>query len=301
MEKMDASSLLPTLQSDLTVAAIQMVSGEHVADNLQLATQLVAQACQQGAQFVVLPEHFSWFCPGKSHLFPHEVCGSGPVQDFLCQLARVHHIWLVGGSLLLHPHANSPHLLNQSITISPHGEVVSRYDKMHAFRFFQTQQSQAVVDEGAYLTTGQTIQACRTECLCFATGICYDLRFPELFRGQGVVDAIVLPSAFLYQTGRVHWHVLLRARAIENQCYVIAAAQGGVHTPSGVRTYGHAAIIDPWGEVLAEQHEAGPAVVCAQLQRQNLLMVRTRLPALSHRRFDMFPDFFEREPHMVAR
>jgi nitrilase len=262
------------------IAALQMISAPEVAPNLAAAARLIAQAASAGAQFVALPEYFPIIGPSDAtRLAAREPDGAGPLQDFLAAAAARHGIWLVGGSIPLV--ASDPaRLLNSCLVYDPTGRRVARYDKIHLFGF----------TKGAeHYDEAETIEAGPAQPVSFDTpfgrvglGICYDLRFPELFRAMGPVDLIVLPAAFTETTGRAHWEILLRARAIENQCYLLAAAQGGRH-PTGRMTHGNSMIVDPWGEVLARL-DKGEGVVAAELDTTRLAEIRTSLPALKHRR-----------------
>jgi nitrilase len=262
------------------IAAVQMISTPEVAPNLATAGRLVAEAAMQGAQLVVLPEYFPIIGGSDAdRLAVRESEGRGPIQDFLAETAVRHGIWLVGGSLPLM--ANDPaKLRNSCLVFDPAGRRVARYDKIHLFGF---QKGAEFYDESA------TIEAGTPEPVAFATpfgrvglGICYDLRFPELFRALAPLDLIVLPAAFTDTTGQAHWEMLLRARAVENQCYLLASAQGGLH-PTGRMTHGNSMIIDPWGEVLA-RIDKGAGVVVAELDFARISEVRQSLPALQHRR-----------------
>jgi deaminated glutathione amidase len=267
----------------MKVAAIQMVSGPQWADNLAQARQGVVQAAQAGAQLVVLPEYFCFMGHHDSDkLALAERPGDGPIQSALADMARECGVWLVGGTL---PMATDDplHAANASVVFDPKGRALSRYDKIHLFRFDNGCES---YDESAVLTAGDTPTAWD---LLDPTGhtwrvgmsICYDLRFGELYRALAA-DVLLVPAAFTHTTGQAHWEVLLRARAIENQAYVIASAQGGTHE-NGRRTWGHSMVIDPWGEVLAV-HADGPGVAVADIDPARLRAVRTQLPALQHRR-----------------
>ncbi|QZA78810.1 carbon-nitrogen hydrolase family protein [Deefgea tanakiae] len=264
----------------ITVAAIQMVSTPLVAQNLAVARHLIAEAAQAGAQLIVLPEYFAIMGQQDTDkLAVQEVFGVGPLQDFLAQAAREFGIWLVGGTIPLRSELPD-RVMNSSLVFNPHGECVARYDKIHLFGF----------DNGVERFCESDTIAPGTQVVTFDTpfgrvglAVCYDLRFPELFRSVGEVDIWLLPAAFTATTGRAHWEVLLRARAIENQCFVIAPNQGGVH-PTGRETFGHSIIIDPWGKVLSCLPE-GEGVVLAELKASQLTRVRSTLPALTHRIF----------------
>lgn len=263
----------------MKIAAIQMISGPEVAPNLDVARGLIAQAAEQGAQLVALPEYFPLIgASDADRLAAREPFGSGRIQDFLRDCARRHGIWLVGGSLPLTADDENK-LRNSCLVINPQGIVAARYDKIHLFGFRKGEEH---YDEAATIEAGNAPVAFDTPFGRVGLGICYDLRFPELFRRLGQIDLLVLPSAFTETTGRAHWELLLRARAVENQCYVLAPAQGGCH-PGGRLTHGNSMIIDPWGDVLARM-DKGSGVVVAELDPARLVEVRTMLPALTHRK-----------------
>jgi nitrilase len=268
----------------LRIAAIQMISVPEVAPNLDAAARLIAEAADRGAQLVALPEYFPIIgSSDATRLAAREPAGNGPLQDFLASAAARHGLWLVGGSIPLVAHAPDK-LLNSCLVYDPAGRLAARYDKIHLFGFTQGEER---YDEAETIEAGPPVPVVfdarigdRT--LRIGLGICYDLRFPELFRAMGAVDLIVLPAAFTDTTGRAHWELLLRARAVENQCYLLAAAQGGRH-PTGRVTHGHSMIVDPWGEVLARM-EYGAGTVVAELDPERIAAVQTSLPALRHRR-----------------
>ena len=262
------------------LAAIQMISGPEVGPNLIRAASLIAEAAAAGAQMVVLPEYFPIIGGSDAdRLAVREVDGDGPIQAFLSAAAAQHGIWLVGGSIPLV--ANDPQKLrNSCLVFDPAGKPVVRYDKIHLFGFRQGEES---YDEAATIEAGAAEPvAFDAPCGRVGLGICYDLRFPELFRRLGPLDLIILPAAFTDTTGRAHWETLLRARAIENQCYLLASAQGGLH-PTGRMTHGNSMIIDPWGEVLA-RIDKGEGVVIADFDAARSAEIRSSLPALQHRR-----------------
>lgn len=261
------------------IAAIQTVSGPDVASNLREVDALLAEAAQGGAKLVALPEYFSLISGDEAaKVAIREADGSGPLQDFLRDAARRHGIWLVGGTIPLL--AGDPGKVRNSILVfDAAGQRVARYDKIHLFGF---QSGQERYDEAATIEPGAEVVSFDSPCGRTGLAVCYDLRFPELFRAMGQVDLVILPAAFTYTTGKDHWEVLLRARAIENQCYVMAPAQGGRH-PSGRLTYGDTLIVDPWGQVLGRRAE-GWGVVMAEVDPARLAAVRESLPALSHRR-----------------
>jgi len=264
----------------LRIAAVQMISTPEVAPNLATAGRLVAEAAARGAQLVALPEYFPIIGGSDAdRLAVREVEGRGPIQDFLAATAAQHGIWLVGGSLPLL--ANDPgKLRNSCLVFDPAGRRVARYDKIHLFGF---QKDAERYDEAETIEAGAPVPvALDTPVGRVGLGICYDLRFPELFRALAPLDLIVLPAAFTDTTGKAHWELLLRARAVENQCYLLAAAQGGLH-PTGRMTHGHSMIVDPWGEVLARM-EYGAGVIVADIDPARSAAVRASLPALRHRR-----------------
>ena len=266
----------------MKIAAVQMISGPEVAPNLATAGRLIAEAAATGAQLVALPEYFPLIgATDADRLAAREADGVGPIQDFLAASARRHGIWLVGGSIPLL--AQDPDKLrNSCLVFDPQGKPAARYDKIHLFGFRKGDES---YDEAATIERGDQVVAFDCPLGRVGLAICYDLRFPELFRAlarlPNPVDLLVLPAAFTETTGRAHWEMLLRARAVENQCYVLAAAQGGRH-PNGRMTHGNSMVIDPWGEVLARM-DKGEGVVLAELDPQRLVDTRTSLPALKHR------------------
>jgi deaminated glutathione amidase len=262
------------------IAAVQMISTPEVAPNLATAARLIAEAAAQGAQLVALPEYFPIIGGSDAdRLAVREWDGSGPIQDFLAEIAARHRLWLVGGSIPLM--ANDPaKLRNSCLVFDPAGQCVARYDKIHLFGF---RKGEEFYDESATIEAGAAAPvAFDTPFGRIGLGICYDLRFPELFRQLGFLDLIVLPAAFTDTTGRAHWEMLLRARAVENQCYLLAAAQGGLH-PTGRMTHGNSMIVDPWGEVLA-RIDKGEGSIMAELDPARIAEVRASLPALHHRR-----------------
>ena len=268
-----------TPASTVHIAAIQTVSGPDVQANLEQIAGLVAEAAAAGARLVALPEYFPLISADEgAKVRIRERADGGPLQDFLADMARRHGVWLVGGTIPLESGAPEK-VRNTTLVFDDCGRQVARYDKIHLFGF---QRGEERYDESATIEAGDAVRCFDTPFGRVGLSVCYDLRFPELFRAMGPVDLIVLPAAFTHTTGRAHWEVLLRARAIENQCYVMAPAQGGRH-PSGRVTWGHTMIIDPWGEVLACREE-GPGVVLAALDPARIAAVRESLPALVHRR-----------------
>jgi nitrilase len=261
------------------VAAVQTVSGGDVGENLRAIEPLVGDTVRQGAQLVLLPEYFGILgARATDKVSVREVDGDGPQQAFLARMAREHDVWIIGGTVPIAT-ASAAHVRSASLVYAPDGRRIARYDKIHLFAFNQGQER---YDEGRTIEPGTLPIAFEAPCGLVALSVCYDLRFPELYRSFDRLTLIVVPSAFTAVTGAAHWHVLLKARAIENQCYVLAAAQGGMHA-NGRRTYGHSVLIDPWGEVLAERDE-GPGVIVGDIDPERIAQVRRELPALSHRR-----------------
>lgn len=269
----------------MKVAAIQMVSTDNLADNLQQAEALLAQAAHCGAELAVLPEYFCLIGQQDADkLAIQETFGSGPIQQFLADTARTLGLWLVAGTVPLTA-AQPDRVTNSTLVYNPQGVGVARYDKIHLFRFDNGLESydESRVLERGHAPTRFALPSRDGHLWQIGLSVCYDLRFPELYRAYAAagVDLILVPSAFTHTTGQAHWEVLLRARAIENLAYVAAAAQGGVH-PSGRRTWGQSILIDPWGVVLAEQAQ-GAGVVLADLDPQVMASRRAQLPALQHR------------------
>lgn len=260
------------------IAAVQMVSGVDVAANLARAADLIARAAGDGAQLVALPEYFCILgARDTDKVAAREHDGDGPIQAFLAHTAQRHRIWLVGGTVPL-AGSDPRRVRNSCLVYGPDGVRVARYDKIHLFGLTRDDER---FDESATIESGATPVAFDTPFGRVGLSICYDLRFPELYRALGTADLILVPSAFTYMTGQAHWHVLLRGRAIENQCYVLAPAQGG-HHQNGRRTWGHSLLADPWGEVLAEVPE-GEGIAAGCLDRTRIDEVRRMLPALAHR------------------
>lgn len=269
---------LSAQKSAFKVAAVQMASGPKVAANLNEARRLIEKAAEQGAKLVVLPEFFAIMgMKDKDTLAVCEQPDGGQIQDFLSAAARKHKIWLVGGSMPLA--ASVPNKVrNSCLVYNELGEQVARYDKIHLFNL---ELGNEQYNESNMIEAGDQVVVVDSPFGRIGLAVCYDLRFPELFRAMQDVDIIVLPAAFTATTGKVHWEPLVRARAIENLSYVIAAAQGGYHV-NGRETHGHSMIVDPWGRVLDELTR-GSDVVMADINPGYQASLRTSLPALSHR------------------
>lgn len=263
----------------MKVAAIQMISSSDLNDNLATAERLLRQAAADGAQLLLLPEY--WPLMGQrdtDKLLIAEDAGSGRMQTFLSAIARELGIWLIGGTIPLKS-AEADKVLNTTLVYGPDGELKARYDKMHLFGFQKGSES---YEESRTITAGDEVVSFDTELGRIGLAICYDLRFPELFRALGPCNLMIVTAAFTYTTGEAHWEILLRARAVENQCYLLACGQGGLHS-NGRRTWGHSMLIDPWGKVLACQAE-GEGVVAGEIDQAQIASVRESLPALRHRR-----------------
>lgn len=266
-------------QGKFRVAAVQMVSGPEVAANLEAAGRLIGEAAAAGARLVGVPENF--YLIGREEgdkVKVKEADGEGPIQGFLSAIARKHGIWVVGGTAPIA--TQDPALIRSACLVyDDAGRRVARYDKMHMFRF---EEGAERYDETRTLDPGTQAVAVESPFGRIALSICYDMRFPELYRSLGDFDILFVPSAFTVPTGRAHWETLLRARAIENQAYLVAPAQGGTHA-TGRQTYGHTLVVDPWGEVLASRAE-GEGVVLAEIDSARIQEVRAKLPALKNRR-----------------
>ena len=275
----------------MRIAAVQMVSTPDVERNLDAARRLVAQAAGEGAALVALPEYFCLLGRSERDKLAHaEAPGDGPIQRALSEIARENRVWLIGGTLPLRIAGDAQHAYNTCCVFAPDGTLAARYDKMHLFTFKTGGEDH---DESRTLRPGERPVAFTAAApqgaapLRVGLSICYDLRFPELYRALGAeapCDLLSVPAAFTYPTGEAHWELLLRTRAVENQAYVIAAAQGGRHE-NGRRTWGHSMIVDPWGDVLGCLAE-GEGVVGAELDPQRIADIRRRLPALAHRRIE---------------
>jgi len=262
-------------------AALQMVSTPEVMSNLESADRLIAAAAAAGARLAALPENF--YLIGRHEadkVKVREPDGEGPIQSFLAAAARRHRVWIVGGTAPISC-ADPGRIRSACLVFDDSGRRVARYDKMHLFRF---EAGDERYDESRTLEGGESAVAVQSPFGRLALSVCYDVRFPELYRGLGDFDAMFVPSAFTVPTGAAHWETLLRARAIENQAYVVAPAQGGLHA-SGRRTYGHSMIVDPWGQVLAVRPE-GEGVLLAEIDTERVQEVRASLPAIANRRLN---------------
>lgn len=260
------------------VAGIQMASSPQVSSNLIEAERLIDIAAAEGAQIVVLPEYFGIMgAKDTDKVAVREKPNDGPIQKFLARKAREHKIWLIGGSVPLV--SNFPNKVrNSCLVYNDKGEQVARYDKIHLFGLDLGSEH---YHEENTIESGNDVVVVDTPFGKIGLSICYDLRFPELYRAMGQVDMIVIPSAFTETTGKAHWESLIRARAIENLCYVIAPAQGGYHI-SGRETHGNSMIVDPWGVIL-DRLSRGSGIVIANINRDYQASLRKSLPALKHK------------------
>ena len=269
--------------SDIRIASIQMVSTPVLQENLNTAARLIKSAAEEGAQLAVLPEYFCLMgLKDTDKVRARESYGNGPIQEQLSAIAKDNGIYLGAGTIPLE--AGDPEkVLNTTLVFNPHGETIARYDKIHLFGFqTETERYQESETIEAGNEPGILKIAIGTQEWIFGLSICYDLRFPELYRALGQVDCHIIPAAFTYTTGKDHWEILLRARAIENQCYILASAQGGTHLNQR-RTWGHSMLIDPWGDVFANLPE-GEGFISGVLCKDKLNEVRSKLPALTHRK-----------------
>ena len=269
------------------VAAVQMVSGPDLEPNLEQAAQGIATAAAQGARLIILPENFAHMGRVETDkLALAEQPGNGPIQTFLSEQAKRHGVWLVGGTM---PMASStPQRVRAAcLVFDDQGQQVARYDKIHLFDV-SISETNETYRESDTIEPGDQQVVLETPFGRMGIAVCYDLRFPEMFRAMAAsgLDLLVLPAAFTATTGQAHWEVLLRARAVENLCYVVAAGQGGRHA-NGRDTFGESMIVDPWGKVISRLAQ-GPGVVTATLDPTLLQSLRRNFPALAHRRMELW-------------
>ena len=275
------NKLVNTLE--LKIASIQMVSTPNLNENLELAARLIKAASDSGSKLVVLPEYFCLMgLKDTDKVNVREAVGSGPIQERLAAIAQENNIYLVAGSIPLEAQESNK-VLNTSLVFNPLGEQIARYDKIHLFGFqTETERYEESETIAPGSQPGQFQITINEVDWRFGLSICYDLRFPELYRSLGEVDCHIIPAAFTYTTGKDHWEILLRARAIENQCYVLSSAQGGVHINQR-RTWGDSMLIDPWGQILTNLPQ-GEGLITGTLSKEKLNEVRSKLPALKHRK-----------------
>lgn len=260
-----------------------MTSSPSPQDNLKTIEQLLADIPQQRPQLVVLPEACLCFGAGdKRQRELAEPLGDGPLQQRLAELAAKHGIWLVAGTMPIVDSPDDDKFTAASLVFSPQGERVARYNKMHLFDVDVDDNTRSY-RESQWTQAGTEVVTVDTEFGTLGLAVCYDVRFPELFRALRTsgADILVLPSAFTQVTGAAHWHVLTRARAIEQQCFMVAAAQVGEHA-NGRETYGHALVIDGWGEVMAEASDDQVQAVNAVADLQTLDSIRRNIPVAQH-------------------
>lgn len=271
---------MPPIQA----TAIQMNSGDRASDNLRRAATLLSTAAAAGTQLAVLPEFFPLLASDeKAKLTIAERDQDGPIQNFLAETATRHQMYIVGGTIPItappHPQNGTPRVYAACLLYGPDGTRLARYDKLHLFRYHGKTQSH---DESQTIARGASPTTVDTPIGRITLAVCYDLRFPEHFRHGEAPDIIAIPSAFTVPTGRAHWKILLAARAIENLCHIIGAAQAGTH-PGGRKTYGHSAIIGPWGDTLARATTNKDELVTATINPEERTHRRQELPALTHR------------------
>lgn len=265
--------------ASFTAACVQMNSGDSAAENLARAKELLQFAADGGAALAALPEYFAVLSADETRkLAEAEQDGGGPIQDFLAESAARHRFYVVGGAIPLR--APDGRVFSSCLLFAPDGSRIARYDKMHLFRFAA---EDGKIDETKTVAPGDAIVAADTPLGKIGLAVCYDARFPELFRAMHSPDIIVIPSAFTRETGAAHWRLLLRARAAENLAHIIAPAQAGTH-PGGRRTFGDSIVINGWGRVINAAKTAGDEVVFADIDGEEREQMRARLPALSHRR-----------------
>ncbi len=290
LTKKNNPALQHALAGSVKVAGIQMASSPYVNANLIEAERLIALAAAQGAKIVVLPEYFCIMGAKETDkVAAREVAGDGtkssagtklgggPIQQFLAKMAKEHQIWLIGGTVPI-VSSSAKKVRNSCLVFNDKGEQVARYDKIHLFGLDLGTEH---YHEENTIESGDQVVVVETPYGKIGLSICYDLRFPELYRAMGEVDMIVVPSAFTETTGKAHWESLIRARAIENLCYVIAPAQGGYHV-SGRETHGNSMIVDPWGVIL-DRLPRGSGIVIANVNRDYQTSLRSSLPALKHK------------------
>ncbi len=260
------------------IAGVQMASGPNVAANLSEAEKLIQIAAEQGAKMIALPEYFAIMgLKETDKVAVAEDLGKGPIQQFLADTAKKFEVWIVGGSIPL-VSDTAGKIRNTCLVFDDQGNRVARYDKIHLFGLDLGTEH---YHEEKTIQAGDQVVVVNTPFGKIGLSICYDLRFPELYRAMGNVDLIVIPAAFTETTGKAHWETLIRARAIENQCYVLSSAQGGYHA-SGRETHGNSMIVDPWGVIL-DRLPRGSGVVIASINREYQASLRKSLPALKHR------------------
>jgi nitrilase len=264
------------------IAAVQMCSSADLATNLASASQFIRTAAENGADLVVLPEMFALMGNDAEKLRIKEAFGSGPIQSALAEIAKAAKIWVVAGTIPIEG-ANKYKARAACLVFNEHGEVVARYDKMHLFDVTVTANESYL--ESNTIEPGDNLVVVETPVGKLGLAVCYDVRFPELFRSlfNRGAELFALPSAFTVKTGAAHWEVLLRSRAIENFSYVIGAGQGGLHA-NGRSTFGHSMIVEPWGSVIAKQEDIHPGVIYADINLNELHRIRQSIPIAEHKK-----------------
>ncbi len=268
----------------VTVAAIQLCSSHNIAENLLSAAHYIREAATHGAALVVLPEMFAVMgLAATDKVDVKEDFKQGKIQTFLMQQAKENKIWIVGGTIPITAEKNKNKVRAASLVINAQGDIVARYDKIHLFDVAISEKEK--YEESATTEPGNKIVAIDTPFGKLGLSVCYDVRFPELFRylfNQGV-EIIAIPAAFTVKTGEAHWELLARSRAVENFCYVIGACQGGMHS-NGRKTYGHSLIVDPWGTVIAKKDGVESGVITASIDLEKLHDIRRSIPVKQHQR-----------------
>jgi predicted amidohydrolase len=265
------------------VAAIQMCSSKDVDENLESAKKLIAEAARNQARLIVLPEMFTLIGgDAADKIQAHEKFGQGKVQSFLSEQAKSHEVYIVGGTTLISCDDENKSRA-ASLFYDDQGKLIVRYDKIHLFDVTLSEDEKYF--ESETIEAGDSLVIADTPFGRLGLAVCYDVRFPELFRFyfENQVDVITLPSAFTVPTGKAHWEILVRARAIENSAYVIAPAQAGTHA-NGRKTYGHSMIVAPWGEIAAEMNGEEVGIIYAEIDRNKIQEARKKIPAIHHRR-----------------
>lgn len=266
----------------MKIAALQMTSGSIISANLQQAEKLISEACKKGANLVLLPENFAFFAKkDDEYLEQAEDLGQGDIQQFLQQQAITNECYIVAGIAIKSKSSQKVH--EAVLMFNPRGEHVARYDKVHLFDV-TVPNSDEKYQESDVFESGDSITVVDTDLGRIGLCVCFDLRFPEMFRlmSDMGVDIILVPSAFTKLTGQAHWDVLLKARAIENLSFVVAANQSGFHV-NGRETYGHSLIVDPWGSIL-DSIDSGPGIAIADINLDQQEKIRQQFPVLEHRK-----------------
>ncbi len=265
------------------VAAIQMCSSHVVDDNLKNAAKLIDEAASKGAKLLVLPENFAIMGQKDTDkLAVKEPFGQGKIQSFLSEQANKHRVWLVGGTIPI-ASENEHKVKAASLVFDDNGRCVARYDKMHLFDV--TISDTESYRESDTISPGDAIVVVDTPIGKLGLSVCYDIRFPELFRclfNKGA-EILIITAAFTVKTGEAHWELLTRSRAVENFCYVIGAGQGGTHT-NGRKTYGHSLIVEPWGVVVAKKEGTDSGIIYAMIDREHIYSIRKSIPVGQHQK-----------------